>query len=62
MQVSSWRILLPYLEGDLQGFSNKEISKSEILDMVCAMRSFENINKEMKNGCRVMRVKCASST
>jgi hypothetical protein len=28
----------------LQDFPNEEI-KSEILDMVCAMRSFENINK-----------------
>jgi hypothetical protein len=31
--------------------------------MVCAMRSFENINEEtLKNGYRVMRVKWASST
>jgi hypothetical protein len=30
-------------------------SKSKILDMVCAMRNFENINKEiLKNSYRVM--------
>jgi hypothetical protein len=40
--VRLWRKLLPDLEGDLQGFSNEEINKSKILDMVCAMRSFEN--------------------
>jgi hypothetical protein len=46
----------------LQGFLNKEICKSEILDMVYAMRSFENINEEtLKNSYRVMRVKWASS-
>jgi hypothetical protein len=40
--------LLPEEEDDdLQGFPNEEISKSKILDMVCAMRSFENINEEM---------------
>jgi hypothetical protein len=44
--VSSWRKLLPDLEDeDLQGFHNEVISKSKILDMVCAMRSFENTNK-----------------
>jgi hypothetical protein len=32
----------------LQGLPNEEISKSEILDMVCAMRSFENVNEETK--------------
>jgi hypothetical protein len=30
----------------LQGFPNEEINKSEILDMVWAMRSFENINED----------------
>jgi hypothetical protein len=36
----------------LQGFPNKETSKSEILDMVCAARIFENIDEEMlKNAC-----------
>jgi hypothetical protein len=30
----------------LQGFPNEEIRKSEILDMVCAMRSFKNINED----------------
>jgi hypothetical protein len=43
--VRSWRKLVPDLEDDLQDFPNEEI-KSEILDMVCAMRSFENINKD----------------
>jgi hypothetical protein len=59
-----WTELLSDLEDDdLLGFPNKEISKSVILDMVCAMRSFENINKEMlKNGYRVMPVKWAPST
>jgi hypothetical protein len=33
-------------EDNLQGFANEEISKSEVLDMMCAMRSFENIHKE----------------
>jgi hypothetical protein len=51
MLVRSWRKRLPDLEeDDLQGFPNEEIRKSEILDMVCAMRSFKNINEEtMKN-------------
>jgi hypothetical protein len=45
--VRSWRKLLTDLEkDDLWGFPNKEISKSKTLDMVCAMRSFENINEE----------------
>jgi hypothetical protein len=30
---------------DLQGFHIKEIRKSGILDLVCAVRSFENVNK-----------------
>jgi hypothetical protein len=53
--VQSWRRHLPDLEENvLQGFSNEEIRKSEILDMVCVMRSFENINKEtLKNGYSV---------
>jgi hypothetical protein len=28
----------------LQGFPNEEISKSEILDIMNAMRNFENVN------------------
>jgi hypothetical protein len=41
MLVQSEGELLPSLEGnDLQGFLNKDISKSEILDMVRAIRSF----------------------
>jgi hypothetical protein len=27
-------------ENNMQGFPNEEISKSEILDMVCSIRSF----------------------
>jgi hypothetical protein len=47
MLVRSWRKLLPDLKKvDLQGFPNEEISKSEIFDMVYAMRSFGNINKD----------------
>jgi hypothetical protein len=39
----SWRKLVPDLEDDdLQGFRNEEISKSEILDMDCAVRSLKN--------------------
>jgi hypothetical protein len=62
--VRSWRKLLPDVEkGDLQDFPNEEISKSKSLDMVYAMRNFENINEEMlKNGYRVIHMKWASST
>jgi hypothetical protein len=64
MLVRSWGKLLPNLQDDdLQGFHNKEISKSEIFDMVCAMTSFENFNEEtLKNGYRVMCVNWAFST
>jgi hypothetical protein len=64
MLVPFWRKLLPDVkEDDLQGFPSEEISKSKILDMVCAMRSFENINEEMlMNGYSVMRVNWPSST
>jgi hypothetical protein len=47
--VQSWRKLLPDLDDDdddLQGFPNEESSKSEILDMVCAIINFENINED----------------
>jgi hypothetical protein len=30
----------------MQSFRNEEISKSEILDMVCAVKCFENIDKD----------------
>jgi hypothetical protein len=44
MLVQLWRKLLPDLEENhLQGFPNEETSKSKILDMVCAMRSFKNV-------------------
>jgi hypothetical protein len=47
--VRSWRKLLPDIEDDyLQGFPNEEISKSKNLDMVCAMRSFENIDDNVE--------------
>jgi hypothetical protein len=60
--VRSWRKLLPDLEEDgLQGLPNEEISTSEILNLVCAMRSFEN-EETMKNDYRVIRVNWASST
>jgi hypothetical protein len=49
--VRSWRKLLPDLEEDgLQDFPNEKISKSEIPDMACAMRSFENVKEETENG------------
>jgi hypothetical protein len=35
-------MLVSYRDDDLQGFSNNEISKFEILDMVSAMRTFKN--------------------
>jgi hypothetical protein len=31
---------------DLQGSCNEEISKSEILDLICAVRSSENIDEK----------------
>jgi hypothetical protein len=43
----------------MQGFPNEQISKSEILDMVCAMRSFEknqwrNVEEWLQsNACEV---------
>jgi hypothetical protein len=52
MLVQSWGKLIPELEkDDLQGFPNKDMSKSNILDMVCAMRSLKMFTKRMlKNG------------
>jgi hypothetical protein len=45
--VQSWRKLLPDTEEcDLQGFPNNEISKSELFDMVGAVRSSENVDKD----------------
>jgi hypothetical protein len=38
---------LPNLLNDLQGFANEEITKSKILDVLCTVRSFENINKDL---------------
>jgi hypothetical protein len=41
------RKLLPDLtEDDLQGLPDEEINKSQILDMVCAMRSFKNADDD----------------
>jgi hypothetical protein len=46
MLGQSWRKFLPDLEEeDLQGFLNEELSKPEILDLVCVMRDFENIDE-----------------
>jgi hypothetical protein len=46
MLVQSWMKLLPDLEkDDLQGFPNTEISKPEILNIVCAVR-FYNTNED----------------
>jgi hypothetical protein len=57
MLVWSWKKFVPDLEyHDLQSFPNEEINKSKI-DIVCAMRSFENTNNEtMKNGYKVVHV------
>jgi hypothetical protein len=45
--VRAWRKLLPDVEvDDLQGFPNEEINKSRILDMMCAVRSFENLDED----------------
>jgi hypothetical protein len=46
MLVWSQSKLLPVLEDDLQGFLNEEIRNSGILDMVCAIRSLESVNKD----------------
>jgi hypothetical protein len=47
MLVRSWWKPLPYLKGDdLQGFPNKEINKSETLDMVCAMEVLKTSTKK----------------
>jgi hypothetical protein len=46
--VHSWMILLPVAEeNNFHGFSTEEISKSEIRDILCAMRSFENIRDKV---------------
>jgi hypothetical protein len=58
MLVLWWMKLLPYLEDDLHCFHKKGISRSEILYVVSAVRSCENIRKETStNGCRMMHVK-----
>jgi hypothetical protein len=45
--VRSRRELLPDLEDDdFQGFPNEKISTSKIVDMVCAMRNFENTDED----------------
>jgi hypothetical protein len=48
IMVQAWHKLLPHLEDDLQGFPNEEISKSKILDMICAMKSFQNTDEDNK--------------
>jgi hypothetical protein len=44
--VWSWRKLFPDLDDDLQHFPNEENRKSEILDMLYAMSSFERLDKD----------------
>jgi hypothetical protein len=43
--LSCGKLLTDLEEEDLHS-PNKEISRSEVLDMVCAVRSFENISEE----------------
>jgi hypothetical protein len=43
-------------------FPDEEISKYEIPDVVCAVRSFENFMSVTKYGYKVMCMNCASST
>ena len=51
--VLSWKQLLPHLEhSDLQGTYNEEVLVSEILDMVCDARSYDN-NGEQKRELRL---------
>jgi hypothetical protein len=51
------------MKDDLQGFPNKEISKSEIPDIVYSTGSFENTDKEtMKTACNTISVKWDSCT
>jgi hypothetical protein len=51
--------VLPILEDDLQGFPNKETSRSKILDTVCAMRCSENFDKIiLKNGYKMIHDAC----
>jgi len=46
--VLSWKQLLPHIEhSDLQGTYNEEILVSEILDVACDVRSYDN-NSEQK--------------
>lgn len=65
MLVQLWRKRLPDLEDDLQGFPNEEFSKSEILNMACAI-AWEVLKTEtkitLKNVEKVMPVKWCSST
>jgi hypothetical protein len=62
MLIHSWRKLLSYLEDDvLQGFSNDEVSRSEILNIVCEMKSFESIDKDNEEYLQSDGVKWASS-
>jgi hypothetical protein len=42
----TWKKLLPGVEDDMQGFPNEETSSSEILDLVCSVRSFGNMDKD----------------
>jgi hypothetical protein len=57
--VRSWRKLHPHVQnGDLQGLRIEEMIKSEIVDMVCAMRSFEyigdNVEELVQRSCELV--------
>jgi hypothetical protein len=46
MLVQPWMKLVPNIEeDDFQSFPNEEFSKSEIIDRVCAMRYFKNVDE-----------------
>jgi hypothetical protein len=60
----SLKTLLPDLDDDdLHGFPYEAISKSKIVDMMCAMTSFQNINEEtLKNGYIIIHITWDSSS
>ena len=44
--VRSWMKLLPDLEGDFEGFSESEVSESNLRELVNEMKGFENVDEE----------------
>ena len=59
--VLSWKQLLPDVEhSDLQGLCNGEIHVSEVCDMACDSRSFEN-SSEQKSKLPLMGYYAVSS-